>query len=540
MRRSAYESLRAATRGHDNDPAFTFVDARLRPTSYTFGRLFATVEDLAGSLASRRLDDPRSVLGLLLSSQEDQVLHYLAALRAGAVPAVLTPPNPKLDPDYYARTMTEVVRRSRFAALITDIDLPDFDGPSFSPRVLEPTRTSTPRTPTSRTAPALGASFLQFSSGTTGIKRGVLVTDEALLSQLGTYADALEVTRDDTLISWLPLYHDMGFIACLNLPVFVGAHTIMMEPMDWVSRPSLWLRAASTFGATLSWNPNFAYAFMAQRAKDADLVDIDLSALRALVNCSEPTTQVSQSRFSHRFSEHGLAPDVFKGCYAMAETTFALTHGEPTWDHARDELGATNETVPTTGLPRISVGRPLPGVELEIRDARGMSCRDREIGELWARSPFTFSGYYLDDDATGEAFDGDWYHTGDLGYRIEDAYFVTGRSKDVLIVGGVNVFPEDLERLAGEVEGILPGRVAAFSEFDEQLQSERITMVAETDLEDAEGMNAMLEVRQRVLAAFQIANFGVHLVPPGWLVKSSSGKVARSENQRKWAARSGP
>ena len=531
MTSSVYDTFRLATAHRPDDPAFTFLDAQLGSITYTYGQLFAAVEAIAEGMIAHGLSESGAPLGLLLRSQEEQVLHYLAGLRAKAVPAVLTPPNRKLNREYYARTTSEVLRRSRFAGLVTDVDLIEIDGPVFQPRTLEPADAGGAEP---RRDPPRDASFLQFSSGTTGIKRGVLVTDDALLAQLRSYGDALGVTPEDTILSWLPLYHDMGFIACLNLPVFLGVHTVMIEPMDWVAQPSLFPRAASTFGATLSWNPNFAYAFMAGRIGDADLAEVDLTRLRALVNCSEPTTHGSQEQFLRRFGPFGLDQQVFKGCYAMAETTFALTHGEPTWPHARDEFGAANDASSEQGPPRLSVGRPLPGVEIEVRNSEGQLCDERQIGRLWVRSPFNFSGYFRDEEATAEAFDGDWYHTGDLGYRVDDALFVTGRSKDVLIVGGVNVFPEDLEREAAQVEGIVAGRVAAFSQFDDRLQTERIVLLAETELVGGSAMQAVLEVRQRILASFQIANFDVNPVPPGWLIKSSSGKVARSANQDKW------
>ncbi|MFO7960321.1 MAG: AMP-binding protein, partial [Nitriliruptoraceae bacterium] len=361
-------------------------------------------------------------------------------------------------------------------------------------------------------------------------------TDEAVLAQLRTYAGALRLNSDDRIISWLPLYHDMGFIACLNLPLLYGVPTVVLDPVEWVSRPASFLQAASEEAATLSWNPNFAYAFMAQRVRDSDLTGLDLSSFRALVNCSEPVTHSSQQRFVQRMQPHGLREDVFTGCYAMAETTFALTHGEPDDPASLDPVGPSNGARSNDGDPYVSVGRPLDGVEIRVVDENGDECPDRRIGEIWVRSPFNFRGYLGDDEATERAFADDWYRTGDLGYRVGDAFYITGRSKDVLIVGGVNVFPGDLENVVGEVAGVQPGRAVAFSRFDPRAQTERITVLAESALEGQEATKVVVEIRQRLLAAFQIANFDVALVPPGWLVKSSSGKMARPANKAKWEA----
>jgi acyl-CoA synthetase (AMP-forming)/AMP-acid ligase II len=213
------------------------------------------------------------------------------------------------------------------------------------------------------------------------------------------------------------------------------------------------------------------------------------------------------------------------------ETTFALTHGRGTDPGTLDGAGG--------GRPAVSVGRPLPGVELEIVGADGAPLPERGVGEIRVRSPFDFAGYYGNAAATREAVRDGWYHTGDVGYRVAGELFVTSRQKDVLIVGGVNVWPQDLEELAASVPGVHPGRAVAFAAFDPVRQTERVVVLAETD--EPAGARRAIEVgiRQRILAALQIANFEVHLVAPGWLVKSSSGKLARRESRERWLALAG-
>jgi fatty-acyl-CoA synthase len=531
-----YRSLLQAGQMSRDRPIFTFVRHGHAPKVYTPQALFETSKSIADRMVEQGLDRRHAPLGLLLRTQEDQTLHYLAALSIGAVPAILTPPNPKLNPGYYASTMSEVLRRSGFAALVSDVDLIE----NHELRVFQPWSLSPRSTKTESMAPnptqgeELEASFLQYSSGTTGIKRGVLVRDDAVLAQLRAYGSALRLSEDDCIASWLPLYHDMGFIACLNLPLLHGIPTVVLDPIEWVTRPALLLQAVSKYAATLSWNPNFAYAFMAQRVRDAELGGVNLSSIRALVNCSEPVTHSSQQGFTKRFAPYGLRGNVFHGCYAMAETTFALTHGNPEDPLVLDAEGPSNGARSNAADPYVSVGRALDGVELRIVAEGAKDCEERQIGEVWARSPFNFEGYRGDDEATRSAFADGWYRTGDLGYRVGEALFITGRIKDVLIVGGVNVFPGDLEQVVGEVEGIHAGRAVAFSCFDPRVQTERITILAETETEREEATQALIEVRQRLLAAFQIANFDVQLVAPGWLVKSSSGKMARLENRDKW------
>jgi fatty-acyl-CoA synthase len=521
--------ISARAKQRPGEPALTFVDAQLRPHTYSRGELLAIAEDIADRITEAGLAR-RAPLGILLGSQAEQVVHYLGALLAGVVPAVLTPPNRKLNRTYYAETMAAVLERSGFSAVVTDLDVGP--QPTLAPRTLE--LSGTRPSPAEGPPVAPDVSFMQFSSGTTGIKRGVLVSDRAVLEQLDTYAAALDLSEDDVIVSWLPLYHDMGFIAALNMPLAFGVHVVMIDPIDWVTNPGLFVRAASEHRGTLSWNPNFAYAFMGQRVANRHLDGLDLSSLRGLVNCSEPVTLEAQQFFVERFAPFGLREDVFRGCYAMAETVFALTDGTPEDPGHLDTEGPRGGPHREGSRVHVSVGSPLEGVDLRVVGADGSELPDREIGELRVRSPFNLDGYYRNPEATREAFVDGWYRTGDLGYRVGDAFYVVGRSKDIFIVSGVNVFPQDIEDLVGAIEGMRPGRVSVFAEFDPRQQTERVVILAESPLEGEAAKIALLDVRQRVQASFLISGFDVHLVPPEWLVKSSSGKMARGANRRKW------
>lgn len=522
-------------------PAITFLNARLEPTTYTFASLRSAVDELACAMRRAPFDGPGPV-GILASSQETQVLHYLATLKIGRTPAILTPPNRKLNREYYIETARAVVDYGRFSAVVVDdkqLDIPGTLLEAGSLRRQQRSASTRPDQPEEDCGQsgAEQAAFLQFSSGTTGVKKGVAVTDRAALRQLQTYARAIELQPDDCILSWLPLYHDMGFIACLNLPLAMGVHCVMMHPLDWVANPGMLVRAVSKYRATLSWNPNFAYSFMAQRVADADLQTADLSSLRGLINCSEPVTFESQQRFSRRFEPCGLRRDVFWGCYAMAETTFALTHGRNHTPGALDHDGSTSSLAAATPRPLVSVGSPLPDVQISVRNEARQPVDEGHLGEIWVRSPFNFAGYYRNRQATDEAFDDGWYKTGDVGYCRGDQLFVCARKKDLLIVGGVNVCPQDLEDIVASCHGVHGGRVVAFSEFDQSNQTEKITVLAESDTPAAAHLTLTTAIRQRILAALQVANFSVFLVPPGWLLKSSAGKIARQANREKWLRR---
>lgn len=512
--------LREAIERRASRPVLTFLDAKLAPTTYDGATLLAEVMALSRRLAELDLD-PNAPLGILSSSQRTQVLHFLAALAAGLVPAILTPPNRKLAMAHYLETLQGVTRRCKFAAIVSD--LPEVHAAATVIEATSLRSISTHAGPRASKRP--NASFLQFSSGTTGIKRAVVVPDEAVVAQIETYGDAIALGEHDVIVGWLPLYHDMGFIACLLMPLAHGVHSVMANPLDWVARPSLYLHAVTQWRGTLSWHPNFAFAFLAARVLDEECEGVDLSSLRSLFNCSEPVTAESQRRFAQRFERWGLRRDVFCGTYAMAETTFALTCGRNVDVGARDGDG-------------VSVGRRLPGVELELVGDDGVQVPERALGEIRVRSPFGFEGYWGNPEATDAVLRDGWYSTGDLGYRIGEEIFVTGRKKDLLIVGGVNVWPQDIEELACAVEGTIAGRAVAFADFDAEQQTERVVVLVESAATEAAARRAIeIGVRQRILAALQIANFEVHVVAAGTLLKSSSGKHARARCRDAWRAR---
>lgn len=524
-----FEVFSETASNYADDPAFTFLDADLKAREYSYRQLWEAVAAVAAQLECLHFREATPV-GILLQSQESQVIHYLAVLSAGLIPAILTPPNRKLRPEIFEETIKTLVENCRFSAIITDSP-----GLNVDATLLEPWTLNVLNKSQRRADPIEHTAILQFTSGTTGIKRGVRISPDAMKGSLHAYAAAIELGRSDRILSWLPLYHDMGFIACLNMPLAYGVHCIMMHPLDWVANPCMFAQAASRYRATLSWNPNFAYAFMADRTNHDQLDGVDLSCLRGLINCAEPVTVESQHRFRTRFAPFGLKGDVFRGCYAMAETTFALTDGNAADSNYLDSLGPIGSDL-VVKLPQISVGRALPGVELAVVNEDAREVADRNLGELWVKAPFLFSGYYNNPDATAAAMHENWYKTGDIGYRIGQEYFVCSRKKDLLILNGVNVFPQDVEDLVSSVEGVIAGRVAAFSLFSEQFQSEMLIVLAESGETESLKGAVNIRIRQAILAMLQLANFQVYIVPPLWLVKSSSGKIARQANKMRWLA----
>lgn len=477
------------------------------PEVATYGELVERADRWAARYAADGLKPGNRVIVILRHSL-DLYAAYTGALLGGQVPAMFAFPSPKLSEERYFQTVGTLIRSSEARQIVTYDELAE----KLAHRegdTLQGIRITTPGELPNGTAdpvaidPSEGA-FLQYSSGTTGLKKGVLVSHKALLWQIGAYGDAIGATEKDRLVSWLPLYHDMGLVACFFLPLLRGIPTVAMSPFEWVARPALWPQAVSEHGGTLSWLPNFAYSFMAARIRDSELENVDLSSLRGVVNCSEPVLPDSHAAFLGRFASYGARREQLATSYAMAENTFAVTSGG---------FG----TPPLEGERVVSSGRPLPETEIEI---------DGQTGEIVIRSPGLMDGYDNNPEATAAAMGDGWYRTGDLGYLKDGELFVTGRAKDLIIVGGRNIYPQDVELVAESVPGVIAGRVVAFGVPDENLGTESLVVLAES--EDDVGR----AIHDAVANETEVVPADVRVVPPRTLRKSSSGKLARGENRQ--------
>jgi len=312
-----------------------------------------------------------------------------------------------------------------------------------------------------------------------------------------------------------------------------------LSPMAWVAVPSLLLQAISAERATLCWLPNFAYQFMADRVRDDELEGVRLDSVRLLVNCSEPVRREAHDRFHARFARYGLRREALGACYAMAETTFAATQTPPgreartlTVDRRRLERGEVVPSAdPAAGRRCVSSGAPISGCAVRVVDEERRELPPGRVGELAISSVSLFDGYRNHPEKTAEVLRDGWYHSGDLGFVHEGECYVVGRKKDLVILAGNNVFPEDVEDAVGRVPGVLPGRVVAFGVEDPSLGTEVLGVVAETEAATDAERRALRVAILRAGMALDLTISRVHLVPPRWLIKSSSGKPARAANR---------
>ena len=488
---------------------------------------------------------PGEVAVLILQHGEALLYAFWGAVLRGAIPAIMPFLTEKLSPDKYRQDLAALIDVTKPATIVT---YPEFEGEvrAAMAAAMAATNACSVRAVVVSTA-VQPAQTLDFAT-----LPGLARSHRAVLNQVECYGQAIKLAPDDVVVSWLPLYHDMGLIASFVMPILSRVTLVLMSPFDWVRAPYKLLQAVSHYKGTLSWLPNFAYNFCAQKIRDRDLAGIDLSSWRTLINCSEPTYWSSHHAFAERFKSYGLHPEALTTSYAMAENTFAVTQSGMDGPVAVDEIDQRaliteriarpftpsaqgEEASPTLKL--LSSGHPLPNTRVRVLDKQFNDAPERHLGDIALQSTCMLTGYYHRDDATAKAFHDGWYLTGDLGYWAEGQLYVTGRKKDLIIVGGKNVYPQDLERLAADVPGVHPGRMVAFGVFSEEEGTEEVVIVAEVDTDDAEARQRIGdEIRQRIARGSDVTLRHAHIVGAHWLLKTSSGKTARGANRDKYLA----
>ena len=519
----------------------------------TFRQLMRGASAYARTYAREGLQ-PGEVVVLILQHGEDLVYAFWGAILHGAIPSIMPFLTEKLSPERYRADLSALVSVTRPAAIVTY--------PEFETEVHSALNADSPVrivATTDRLEPQADPDFealsgfqrqpadivlLQHSSGTTGLQKGVALAHQAVFNQLDAYGAALNLNAEDVVVSWLPLYHDMGLIAGFLMPILSGIPLVLSSPFDWVRAPYKLMHSVSKYKGTLSWLPNFAYNFCAQKIRERNLEGVDLSTWRAIINCSEPVRWESHQAFYEKFKSYGLRREALQASYAMAENVFGVTQSDLTKPPAVEELDREAFMVervaraPFDGRPAMkmmSSGKPLSNTRVRVVDEKGVDLPERVIGELILQSDCMLTEYYNRPDATEKALVGGWYFTGDYGYVSGGEVFVSGRKKDMIIVGGKNVYPQDLESLTYEVPGVHAGRSVAFGLFDEEQGTEEVVIIAEVDSEEeAERQKVADAIRLHVTKNSAVALRHVKVVGPKWIVKTSSGKTARSANKEKF------
>ncbi len=521
-----------------------FLDEEERSEPLTYGALRAGAEEIALGLSSAGIA-PGQAVAIMLPSGIDYFHCFMGVLLAGAVPVPIYPPVRLSQMEDHVRRHARILENARVRILITFAQVKPIA------RLLKAQVESLDRVATVAELKGSGSwqspvvlkgddiAFLQYTSGSTGNPKGVILTHQNILANIRAMDAALETSSADVFVSWLPLYHDMGLIGGWLGSLYVGYTLVLMSPLTFLSRPARWLRAIHTHRGTISGGPNFAFELCVRRIDDKEIEGLDLSSWRYVFNGAEPVSADTLRRFVHRFSAYGLSDEAIAPVYGLAEATLGLGfppigRGLTTDRIKREALALEGRAVPaepedTEAVEVVACGQPLRDYQVRVVDESGHELPERRQGRLEFKGPSTTSGYYRNPEATQALFQGDWLDSGDLAYIAGGDIYITSREKDIIIRAGRNIYPFELEEAVGDVPGVRKGCVAVFGASDPRTQTERVVVVAETR-ETEPGAHQTLRERINELAVdlTGVPPDDIVLAPPRTVLKTSSGKIRRS------------
>jgi acyl-CoA synthetase (AMP-forming)/AMP-acid ligase II len=511
--------------------------------SITFGELFDGARQYSKGMISSGLK-PGERVAIMLQTSVEYLLSYFGALLAGLVPAMIAPPFLPRKMDVFVKDKADQLAAIEAAALITSRDR---QKTAAAIQACVPTMRHVLLANDLHQGHAQGnldhlvapqhIAMIQFSSGSNGRQKGVALTHANLISNIRAVHLAMGTTREDVIVVWLPLYHDMGLLGCVCQALFAGAKLVLMSPTMFIGSPPSWLRIMSERSGTIGVAPNFGYQLCVDRAEDLKPGEVDLSKWRMALNGSEMVTEDTISRFVERFGPFGFRRETFMPVYGLAEATVAVCFTPPGTGAIVDRVnlrrlvtqGVAESSEGTEGSSSfVSVGKPIPGVKVKIVDHDGRQVDERVRGELLVRSSSVMAGYLNNATATEEVLVDGWLYTGDLAYRVGEHVFVTGRSKDVIIKAGRNYIPEHFEQAASSVPGVRKYAVAAFGVLSPLKGTEDIVVLAETKIRGAEQRKELVRaIKRAVSEKLELTPDEVLIVPPRTIPKTTSGKVQR-------------
>jgi len=525
----------------------------------TYGELYERATALASELKQRGLE-PGETVAIMLPTCAEFFYTFAGILLAGGTPVPLYPP---VRPDRiaeYATRQANILRNAGSKFLITFREaeslarllqplVRSLRGVMIAQRLARPPIREVPSSNVWRPVQNLlhrargeEIAFLQYTSGSTGDPKGVVLTHANLLANIRSIIAGLEVTPDDVVVSWLPLYHDMGLIGAWMAPLYFGAPVVVMSPLAFLSRPERWLRAIDRHRGTISPAPNFAYELCVRKIPDKSSEGLDLSSWRAALNGAEPVLPSTLERFAARFAPCGFRREALLPVYGLAEASLAISAPRAGTGYKvdrieRDAFESDSCAIPApsdngAALQFVSAGKPLQDVEVRIVTDDGRNVEERVEGRLWFKSPSATSGYFRNPAATrGLMREDGWLDSGDRAYLADGEIYITGRAKDVIIKAGRNLYPHEIEETVGRVPGVRAGCVVAFGAPDPRSGTERLVVAAEAqNLVDAKRITA--EIRREMIQAMGVPPDAVELLPPRSIPKTSSGKLRRGETRK--------
>jgi 1-acyl-sn-glycerol-3-phosphate acyltransferase len=513
--------------------------------SLTYGELHSRARSLAEGLLSRGIE-PGDRVALMLPTSIAFFIGFMGILHAAAIPVPIYPPTRLSQIEDHMRRQAGILRNAGARLLLTvpegrrlagilrhQVDTLDS---VESVDDLSVNAVSLPLPPPPRPD---DVALIQYTSGSTGDPKGVVLSHANLLANIRAMATALDASATDVFVSWLPLYHDMGLIGAWLGCLHHAAMFYVMAPTSFLARPENWLWAIHRYRGTLSASPNFGFELCLNKIDDAELQGLDLSSIRMMANGSEPVSADTVRRFNERFGRFGFRADAMAPVYGLAECAVGLAFpplGRPPLINRVDREALTRDCVARSARPDdpkaieiVACGQALSGHEIRIVDDRGRELNDRREGRLEFRGPSATSGYFRDDEKTKQLFHDGWLDSGDRAYVANGEIYITGRVKDVIIRGGHNIYPQELEEEIAAIPGVRKGGVAVFGSIDRASGTEQLVVLAETTESDR-AARAKLQARITNVATDVVGTppEQIVLAPPRTVPKTSSGKIRRS------------
>ncbi len=514
------------------------------PENISYEKLLISAQAVAAGLQQLSLS-PGQTVAIMLPTSGDYLFSFFGILLAGGIPVPIYPPFRPSQFEDHMRRQAGILTNSQAVILITvpeaKIAARLLKGQVRSLHsVVTPQELTVSRDQLSPTIlRAQDIAFLQYTSGSTGNPKGVILTHAQLLANIRIMGEAVQAKSTDTFVSWLPLYHDMGLIGAWFGSLYHACPLVLMSPLSFLTNPSRWLWMIHKYRGTLSAAPNFAYGLCLNKLQNKDIKGLDLSSWRFAFNGAEPVSPQTIRQFSTRFSAYGFRPEAMSPVYGLAEVGVGLAFPPldrgPIIDCVQAEtfttLGKANTASENeiNSLEFVACGQPLPSYEIRIVDSTSRELPEREVGQLQFKGPSATTGYFRNSESTRDLFDGDWLNSGDLAYIASGDIYLTSRTKDIIIRGGHNIYPYQTEEAIGNIPGIRKGCVAIIGSTGPASGTERIIVMAETRETDEAAIEALKQnINSVTTELLTMPPDEIILGPPHTVLKTSSGKIRRA------------
>jgi len=539
------EVLQWHVKSHPQRPHIYLYGDTDEPSVITYAELAAGAQTIAAGLQKYGITSGQTV-AIMLPTGRDYLFTYFAILLIGAIPVPIYPPTRPSQLEEHLLRHAKILNNARSVLLITvsEAKLPGrllkAQVDTLSHVLVVNELNTAQEAPYEVPVHSEDIAFLQYTSGSTGTPKGVILTHSNLLANIRAMGEVVQASSKDVFVSWLPLYHDMGLIGAWLGSLYYASPLVLMSPLTFLTRPSRWLWAIHRHKGTLSAAPNFAYEFCLNKISDEDIKELNLSSWRMAFNGAEPVNPKTLKDFAQRFAHYGFHAEAMSPVYGLAESAVGLAFPPPGRGALIDcvqrdalQLSGIAQKVIGDNEPCLEIaacGRPLPEYQLRIVDQSGRELPERREGRLQFKGPSATSGYFHNPEQTRLLFDGEWLETGDLAYMAAGDLYLTGRSKEIIIRAGRNIYPYEVEQAVGTVPGIRKGCVAVFGTRNQQSSTERIIVLAETRETDPDALTQLHTDVDKIVSEILLGSSPdeILLLPPHSVLKTSSGKIRRT------------